>query len=74
MRVRGEATTATHFTAGKTKAGRRSGLVQPAPRREPPDVRDRVGAQSGMVIMLVGPGLFWLAVATVLGHHFHLLR
>jgi hypothetical protein len=79
MRDRSEATTAAHFTArgtrrGKTAAGQRSRLVQPAPGPEAPDVRDKVGAQSGMVIMLVGAGLFWLAVAAVVGYHFHLLH
>ena len=72
MRDRSEATTASHFPASKSAA--RSRLVQPAPGPEAPDVRDKVGAQSGMVIMLVGAGLFWLAVAVALGHHFHLLR
>jgi hypothetical protein len=52
-------------------AGLRSALVQRAPGPEAPDVRDRVGAQSGMVIMLVGAGLFWLAMAAALGHRFH---
>jgi hypothetical protein len=79
MRDRSEAT-ATRFTAGKTRAGRSlakprpgRGLVQPAPGPEAPDVRDKVGAQRGMLIILVGAGLFWLTVAAALAHHFHLL-
>jgi hypothetical protein len=37
-------------------------LVQPAPAPEPPDARDRRGAQAGMTLALVGGGVFWAAV------------
>jgi hypothetical protein len=38
-------------------------LVEDAPAPEPPDIRSRAGAQRGMVLLLVGGGLFWTAVA-----------
>ena len=62
MRNRSEATTATRAQIGRLSVRGVSRLVQPAPGPETPDARDKVGAQSGMVIMIVGGGLFWLAV------------
>lgn len=49
-------------TAGR-RASRRSRFIQIAPGPEAPDSRDKAGAQGGMVLMLIGGGLFWAAVA-----------
>lgn len=65
MQERSDATTPSDFPAGKARARLASRLVQPAPGPEAPDTRDKAGAQSGMVIMLVAAGLFWLVVAAI---------
>jgi hypothetical protein len=47
------------------KAGAKVGpawLVKPAPAPEPPEARDRKGAQAGMTLALIGGGAFWAAV------------
>jgi hypothetical protein len=41
-------------------------LVETAPEPDVPLHRDRRGAQRGMALLLVGGGLFWLAVAAAL--------
>lgn len=71
MRDRSPATTANQFRAERRASRLVSRLVQPAPGPETPETRDKAGAQSGMVLMLVGGGLFWLGVAAVV---FYLLR
>ena len=63
-----QAATANHFPAERTLGGLTSRLVQPAPGPEAPDARDKAGAQSGMVLMLVGGGLFWIGVAAVVAY------
>jgi hypothetical protein len=60
-----EAAAAANLSPDRAKAHRRSRLVQVAPGPEEPSTRDRVGAQKGMMIMLAGGGLFWLAVAAL---------
>ena len=63
-----QAATANHFPAQRAHGGLASRLVRPAPGPETPDMRDKAGAQSGMVLMLVGGGLFWLAVAAAVAY------
>jgi hypothetical protein len=41
-------------------------LVEDAPTPEAPPTRDRTGAARGMVLILVGGGLFWAAVAVAI--------
>jgi hypothetical protein len=41
-------------------------LVDDAPSPDAPEVRDRAGAQRGMVLLLLGGGLFWGAVAAAI--------
>jgi hypothetical protein len=43
------------------RAARRGTFVQVAPGPELPDVRDKAGAQTGMVLALTLGGLFWVA-------------
>jgi hypothetical protein len=40
-------------------------LVADAPAADAADVRDRHGARRGMILLLVGGGLFWAAVAAL---------
>jgi hypothetical protein len=58
-----DTTTASGFPARPVGDDLRSRLVQPAPGPESPETRDRAGAQKGMLIILLGAGLFWLGVA-----------
>jgi hypothetical protein len=71
MRNRIDATTTADFQAGKGKSERRPRLVQPAPGPEAPAVRDKAGAQRGMIIMLLGAVLFWLVVAAAVIYGLH---
>lgn len=41
-------------------------LVADAPASDPPDARDRAGAQRGMALVLGGGGIFWGAVAAAI--------
>jgi hypothetical protein len=41
-------------------------LVDDAPTPDTPAPRDRAGAQRGMVLLLLGGGLFWGAVAAAI--------
>ena len=64
MRDPVDAATANRFPAPEAaKKGDAGQLVQRAPGPEAPDTRTRAGAQRGMIIILVGGGAFWLAVA-----------
>jgi hypothetical protein len=65
MPERNDATTANEFPANRKRAKRRSRFVHTAPGPEAPDVRDKAGAQRGMILMLIGGAVFWLAVAAV---------
>ena len=71
MRHRSEATTATDFPAPRSRERLLSRLVQPVPGPEAPDAHDKAGRQSGMVLLLVGGGLFWLAVAAAVAYALH---
>lgn len=67
-------TDAADAALGPGKAEPKAGpawLVQTAPAPEPPDVRDRKGAQAGMSLALIGGGVFW---AAVIGAAAYLLR
>jgi hypothetical protein len=57
------AAAADELSPDRVKARRRWRFVQRAPGPEEPSMRDRVGAQKGLIIILAGGGLFWLAVA-----------
>jgi len=50
--------------AGATPAGWK--LVEDSPAADTPAPRDRAGAQRGMVLLLLGGGLFWGAVAAAI--------
>lgn len=63
MRNSSDATSATYFPTRAAAGKARSSFVQLAPGPEAPDARDRAGARTGMIILLLGGGLFWLAVA-----------
>jgi len=41
-------------------------LVEDAPATDLPQPRDRGGAQRGMILILIGGGLFWSAVAAAI--------
>jgi hypothetical protein len=43
-------------------APRTARWIQVAPGPEQPDILDRAGRQSGMLLMLAGAGAFWAAV------------
>lgn len=45
---------------------RRTFWVAPAPRPELPDVRDRKGAQLGLMLAITAAALFWLAVGAAI--------
>ena len=71
MLQRRDALTADELTADPAAAPtgrpRRKGwrLVANAPATDAPEVRDRGGARQGMILLLVGGGLFWAAVAAL---------
>ncbi len=65
MRQRSEATTATDFRAPHSRQRLLSRLVQPAPGPEAPDAHDKAGRMTGMLLILVAGGGFWLAVAAL---------
>jgi hypothetical protein len=58
-----DTTTASGFPARHVGDDLSARIVQPAPGPDIPERRDRAGAQKGMLIILLGGGLFWLAVA-----------
>lgn len=44
-------------------------FVQRAPGPEAPDLRDKDGAQIGMLILLVAGAVFWIGVAVLALHY-----
>jgi hypothetical protein len=62
--------TADSLTALPTAdaARARKPMVTTAPGPEIADVRDKGGAQLGMIIMIVGGGAFWTAAAALAVH------
>ena len=65
MQESSDATTATRFPALKAQDARRWRFAVRAPGPETPDSRDKAGAQTGMLILLVGGVAFWGALAAV---------
>jgi len=66
MRDTDASTTANSFSGPQSASPRhRSRLVQVAAGPEAPETRDRAGAQRGMAIILIGGGLFWAGVASL---------
>lgn len=63
MRDTTHAATGTGLQPSGKAAQRRNRLIQIAPGPEPADTRDKAGAQRGMILALLGGGLFWAAVA-----------
>jgi hypothetical protein len=57
--------TATGAGLREEAPARASILVGPAPEPDLPTPRDRAGAQLGMIILLVGGGLFWAGLAAL---------
>lgn len=69
MRHVRQATSDTRFPAeGHSRRGRLS-FVQRAPGPEAPDLRDKDGAQIGMLILLVAGAVFWIGVAVLALHY-----
>jgi hypothetical protein len=61
-----DATAARPLSTPEAAPQSESKLVQRAPGPEEPDVRDRAGSQLGMIVLLVGGGLFWAGLAALL--------
>jgi hypothetical protein len=68
MSQRSDATTARDFPTRPVDAPAGSPFVQHAPGPEAPDTRDKAGAQTGMLIILAGGGLFWVGVAAAVAY------
>lgn len=58
-----EATSAAQFPIRRSSRKSLWRFATRAPGPEQPEVRDKAGAQLGMIIILAGGGLFWLGVA-----------
>ncbi|MDB5445512.1 MAG: hypothetical protein JWQ97_829 [Phenylobacterium sp.] len=66
MHETSKAATAREFSAAEASAPpHASRLVQLAPGPEAPSTPDKTGVQRGMVILLVGGGVFWAGVAAL---------
>ena len=61
-----DATAAQEAPAPAAKPAAGWKLVEDAPAPDLPQPRDRAGAQRGMLLILMGGGLFWGAVAVAI--------